>query len=351
MIPNTENKSVHDISVTDSQQFASRAGFLVLLGFAIVRPLSLMAYNVGIGGFGVLEFVGIGISYLLLFSLFLGLRKIQPNLTDFSIFLFFLYSAASLIWGSEVRKITQTIVPFFFFFSVRIFITNTRQLNSLLLALVIGFLIPIAVSTVYVVLGISIEMVEIWNQLPRHTGAFSGSHNLAYNMLFFSFLVGIAQRTPQLKKAPFRFVVPIFLLLSIYCLYQSHTRTALFGFVIFWFIYLWGNHKRFFYLSIVLAIFAGFIFLNQINILIWKTQESNINRATSGRTTLWKNNIELFFDSSLPRQLLGHGLGHDKLFKIHNDYLALLMNLGVIGLSLYLFVLITLLWDIYWLER
>jgi len=191
-------------------------------------------------------------------------------------------------------------------------------------------------------------MVEYLNKLPRHAGAFSGSHVLAYIMLFFSFLYCLAQRTPQLKKAHFRFVISIFLLLSIYCLYQSHTRTALFGFVIFWFIYLWGKNKKIFFVSIVLAIFAGFIYLDNINSLIWKkAQERDLTRATSGRTTFWMDNIELFFVSSLPRQLIGRGLGHDDHFLFHNDYIALLMNLGVIGLFLYLFMLITLLWDIF----
>ena len=336
--------------VSESQQFASRAGFIVLLGFAIIRPLSLMAHNVSLAGFGVLEFVGVGISYFLLIPFFLSMRKYQANLIDFLILLFCLYAAASVIWGSEIRKVAQTIIPFLLYFSIRIFIRDTRQLNSLLFALVIGFLVPIAVSTIFVMLGISIEMVEFWNKLPRHSGAFSGSHVLAYIMLFFSFFYCLAQRTPQSEKPHFRLVFSIFLLLSIYCLYQSHTRTALIGFAFFWFIFLWGNNKRFFLVSLVLAIFVGFIYLDNINSLLWKTEDRDFKRATSGRTEFWMDNIELFSASSLPQQMIGRGLGHDHLFMFHNDYIGLLMNLGVIGLFLYLFMLITILWDIYFFK-
>ena len=42
-------------------------------------------------------------------------------------------------------------------------------------------------------------MVEYWNQLPRHSGVFSGSHVLAYTMLFFSYSYCLALRSPLLK--------------------------------------------------------------------------------------------------------------------------------------------------------
>ena len=54
-----------------------------------------------------------------------------------------------------------------------------------------------------------------------------------------------------------------------------------------------------------------------------------------------------FFDSSLPQQLIGRGLGHEQLIPFHNDYIALLMSLGIIGLFLYLILLFYLLWDIF----
>ena len=348
MLPNTEKNLTSDSIASESHEIACRAGFLVLLAFAIIRPISLMGHKVGIGGIGVLEFVGIGISYLLLIPFFMSLKLYRAHLIDFFIFLFCLYAVASLSWGSDIRKVTQTILPFLLYFSVRMFVRRTAHLNALFVALVIGFLIPIAVSTFNVVLGRSIELVEYWNKLPRHSGAFAGSHILAYTMLFFSYIYCLALRTPQLKKPYIFGGISVFLLLSIYCLYESHTRTALFGFVIFWTLYLWGNSKRLFFIAVLLAFFASFTYIDQINSLIWKKgQERDLNRATSGRVEFWQDNIRLFLDSSLPQQSIGRGLGHDQVFLFHNDYIALLMNLGVVGLFLYLFMLIILLYDIY----
>lgn len=334
--------------VTASQQVALRGGFLVLIGFAILRPFSLMAYDVGAAGFNILEFMGIAVSYLLLIPFIMGLGQFQGNRIVFSSLLFCLYCAASVSWGSAVRNVAQVTLPFLLFFSARMFITQLNQMKALLTALVLAFLIPITVSTYNVSLGRSIEMVEWWNKLPRHAGAFSGSHTLAYAMLFYSFLYCILHRASPLKKALSKLGISFFLFLSVYCLYQSHTRTALIGFIVFWFVYLWGNNRKLFLVTIVLSILAGIIFQSHIKSLIWKTQECNIDRATSGRTVLWKNNIQLFlFDSNLPQQLLGRGLGHEHLYAFHSDYLALLMNLGIIGLFLYLLLLVFLLWDIF----
>lgn len=333
--------------VTASQQTALRAGFLVLIGFAILRPLSLMAYDVGVTGFNVLEFMGIAVSYLLLIPFIMGLRQFQPNRIVFFSLLFCLYCAASLCWGSEVRKVAQTTLPFLLFFSVRIFITRQSQMNTLLTALVLGFLIPITLSTYNVALGRNIQMVEFWNKLSRHSGAFAGSHILAYTMFFFSFFFCLFNHFVQPSRRLLRFAIGAFFLLSIYCLYQSHTRTALIGFIAFWFIYLWGKNRKSFFAAIVVSALAGIIFYGHINSLIWKKNERDLNTATSGRFTMWEDNIQIFLDSTIPQQLLGRGLGHDHRIAFHNDYLTLLASLGIIGLFLYLILLVCLLWDIF----
>lgn len=333
--------------VTASQQVALRAGFLVLIGFAILRPLSLIASNAGLAGLNVLEFFAIGVSYLLLIPVIVGLRQLRVNRITLFLLLFCLYCTASLCWGSEVRKVIQVTLPFLLFFSVRMFITHSSQMSALSIALVLGFLIPICLSTYYVATGQSIEMTEYWNKLPRFQGAFSGSHTLAYAMLFFSFLYSIFHHAYQVKNTISRFVIYSFLILSVYCLYQSHTRTALIGFVVFWFMYLWGKNRKSFYAAIVACAVISMIFYGHISSLIWKKNEPDINTATSGRITIWQDNIELFSDSSIPQQLLGKGLGHEHRVAFHNDYLALLMSLGVVGLFLYLVLLFYLLWDIF----
>jgi len=336
------------VATTASQQVAIRVGYLVLIGFAILRPLSLMGGDkFTFSGISLLDITGGGVSYFLFLPLIAGSRQFQFDRMAFFILLFSLYAVESICWGSEIRKVAQTILPFVLFFSVRMFIMELNQARALLIALILAYIIPITVSTYNVVLGRSIEMIEFWNQLARHSGAFSGSHVLAYTMLFFSFFYCILHRIYQFKKKLHRLVIYFFLMLSVYCLYQSHTRTALIGFMIFWFICLWGNNKKLFYGAIVLSILGGIVFHGHIVRLVLKKAEYDLNVATSGRISIWAGNIQEFIDFSLPQQLLGRGLGHEHRFAFHNDYIALLMSLGIIGLCLYLILFFSLLWDIY----
>jgi O-antigen ligase len=344
---NISEESFHFVTEA-SQPVTFRVGFLMLICVALIRPLSLMGgEKVSVTGLEVLSIVGVAISYLLLLSTIASFRRFQFDRIGFFLLLFCLYATESLLWGSEIRKFAKTILPVLLFFSVRMLITDSKQLKTLLIIIVIAFIIPIILSTYNVVTGRSIEMIEIWNKLPRHAGAFTSSHTLAYVMLFFSFFFCILNHVNQKKNIFFRIVILFFLLLSFYCLYQSHTRTAYFGFIIFWFIYLWGTHRKLFYVALVLSIIVGIIFQSLIFQIIFKKDYIDLNTATSGRIGLLQKNIQLFLDSSLPQQLLGHGLGHERRFAFHSDYMRLLISLGIVGLFLYLILLFYLLWDIF----
>jgi len=347
-MPNNLSKDSFPVLTTASQQVAIRAGYLVLIGFAILRPLSLLGGNkFAFSGISILDILGVGISYFVLLPLIAGLRQFQFDRIAFLLLIFCLYAVESISWGSGIRDVARTILPFLLFFSVRMFITESTQVRTLVIVLALAFLIPIILSTYNIVLGRNIMVVEIWNKLPRHSGAFGGPHTLAYTMLFFSFLYCILRQVYQFKNFLPRFIICIFLILSFYCLYQSHTRTAIAGFILFWVIYLFGNNKKLFLVAIVLSILVGIMFQNHIYKLVFKKDQIDLNSATSGRLAFLIWNSKLFLESNIMQQLLGRGLGHEHRFPFHNDYIALLMNLGVIGLFLYLILLFYLLWDIF----
>jgi len=157
-----------------------------------------------------------------------------------------------------------------------------------------------------------------------------------------------------------RFGLLILHLLAIFCLYKSYTRTAILGFIVFWSIYLWGANKKRLFLAIIacglITIFAS----QKVETIFWQTghriQEHDLNAASSGRLTIWKDNFQVFLDSTMLEKLFGHGLGAEgrkpghfvvPVGASHNDYLSLLMLLGVIGLLIYLTLLAVLFWDIY----
>ena len=333
---------------TASQQAVLKAGFIVLIVFAIIKPISLMGgANLSVGLVELTDVMGLSVSYLLILPLFAGIKQVKVDLFSIFILIFIFYVIESIFWGSEIRKVGKVILPFIVFFSVRTFITQKGHTRLLIAFLVVGFLIPIVFSTYNIVLGKSIYVVEWHNKLARYSGSFSGPHTLSYIMLFFSFLYCILNHVYRFKKSFNRYLIVIFLLLSVFCLYKSGTRTAMIGFILFWFIYLWGTNKKEFFVVLVISALTAIIFSGHIYSIIFKKEEIDFNTATSGRVTLIENNIDLFFQSNLTQQLFGRGLGHEHQFLFHNDYITLLLSLGVIGLLLYLIILFYLFFDIF----
>ncbi len=339
----------YSVESTAPQEIAIRVGWIILIGFAILRPLTLMGKDIGMSGINLLEIFGTGISYLFILPLIAGLKQIKFDRVAFISILFCLYCANSLFWGSEIRKVAIAILPFLLYFSVRTFITDFKQVRTFLIAIYISFLIPIALSTFNIIVGRNIPVIEYWNELPRNAGVFAGPHTLAYTMLLVSFFFCILHHVYQFKNIFYQFTVNFFLGLSFYCLYQSHTRTVIIGFLIFWLIYLFGKNIKIFFIAILLALSIGILFQDHFKTLIWKTpEEKNVDRATSGRVTMFAKNLKLFSDSSLQDKLLGRGLIHESRYGFHNDFMRLLISLGLIGLFLYLTLLFYLLWDIFW---
>ena len=335
------------VTNTASKQVFISGGFLVLIAFAILRPLSLMGEkNLAIGAVEITELMGVGISYLLILPVLARLRQIKFDYLSLFILLFIFYSFESLFWGSDIRSTARTILPFIVFFAIRAIIAQPNQIRVLLIFLVLGFIIPIAISTYDIILGKSIELVEWHSNLPRFAGAFTGIHTLSYSMLFFSFLYCILNHVYRIKYSFNRFILIFIFALSAFCLYKSLTRTVMFGFILFWLIYLAGTNKKAFFIAIIVAALVGTVYYSHIYTIIFKKETIDVNTATSGRVTLFVNNTKLFLDSSLTEQLFGRGLGHEHQFLFHNDYIAMLMNLGAIGLILYIVLLFCLLKDI-----
>jgi O-antigen ligase len=84
--------------------------------------------------------------------------------------------------------------------------------------------------------------------------------------------------------------------------------------------------------------------------------KENLDKASSGRTMIWKNNLDVFINKySIEEKIIGIGLGNENknlesnsgfVFSSHNDFLTLLMTLGLLGLFFYLVLIILIIRDI-----
>jgi O-antigen ligase len=154
-------------------------------------------------------------------------------------------------------------------------------------------------------------------------------------------------------------------MISFFCLFKTYSRITYIGFFVFWAISLWGYNKKYFYLVLTLSMFMVIVYLSTFQIIFFKTQEFDVDVASSGRFFLWEHNINYFLASSFDRKLLGNGLGalspgvigsdfafashqnSPKILPSHNDFLQLLMSLGIFGLFAYVLIFAALLKDVY----
>lgn len=334
---------------------------IIFVIFAFFRPLTLVFTKIEIHGISAFEIFGAGISYMLLIPVLLNFRSLRIDRITLLSMYFCLYCVVSLLWGSDITIIARVTLPFIVFFATRIFITESKLIGLILLIIVIGYFIPIVVSTYNIISGQSVGMVSYWTNIQRFQGAFGKIHVLAYAMLFFMFVCCLFNRIYQPAGKLTQILLFVLQIFALFCLYKSYVRTVMVGFIIFWSIYLWGTNKKRLFLAIIACILIAGINYQKIEVIFWQIGQHgqtklDLNAASSGRLYIWNHNIQLFFDSSIPQQLLGRGLGCESRMPVgsetavwqpHNNYLNLLMSVGVVGLFIYLTLLAILLRDIY----
>jgi O-antigen ligase len=295
-----------------------------------------------------------GMSYLLLIVLLFNIQQLKFDRVNFLALIFCVYVLASIVWGSSIQMIVRVVLPFILLFAVRIFVKDQKHVNALLVALSIGHILPLLISVISIVLGTSIDRTDFYSGVVRYSGAFRGPHPFAYAMLNFMFLYCLLIQNKITSSIVTKVSMHILLISSFVGLYMSGTRTALVGCALFWMVYSFSYGKRWRYAIFILCGIIAITMSQDIQKIFWKTEDRDLNIATSGRIEVWEHNTEVFKKSSLQEQIYGHGIGKTlgltdsktQVWSSHNDYLELLMGAGVLGLLLYLILLFNLMWDI-----
>jgi O-antigen ligase len=328
----------------------------MLIAFVIFRPISLAFGGSEFGHLSILEIFVIIISYALILPILINVRRFELDLISFLILIFCFYIGCSIFLGADIGEVARLALPFIVFFAVRSIVENSKQINVLIFTFTIGYIILLIVSAILVFKGASIAKIEIHTQFERYRGVFLRIHVFAYTALLFSFLYAFILRHFKIQNRGIHWILRFSLLVSIFCLYKTHTRTAIVGFIIFWIIYLWGQKKTYFIGFLIVLFSVGVLYQDKAERIFWKTPEQrDLDRATSGRLTLWKENLSIFSNYDLGSKIFGSNPANNKEvlskdknpLKVHGDYLALLLKTGILGLLLYLSIFATLLKDIY----
>ena len=335
----------------------SSFGWLVLIAYAMLRPVTIVIPSYA--GFSVLEYFGIIFSYLMLLVLLLNINKLVFKGFYLGLLFFCFYCMMSLLWGSTIREVARKILPYIMFFVGTIAVRSSGDIVLILKAMILGYIIPIVGSVFAIIVGISGALVVRSTGVVRYSGLSSGQHVLAHMMLFYSFLFAAYKSISGRLSRVTGIACYLLLFMSMFCIYKTFTRTVYLGFMVFWLIFLWGWSKKLSitFLVLLMAVVSYVYIDGTHNKYLWQQREESrsgksLDDASSGRLTLWNHNIDIFNKSPLTSKLLGTGLGSEskkvmgssnKAWSSHNDYLSVLMTLGVLGLAIYILQFIGLL--------
>ena len=330
-----------------SSSIFSNYSYLLFLFFTLTRPISII--DMGIPFFR--DFYAIVFGYIFLLYILITASKVTIDRTGFLILLFIIFCGMSFAWGThQFRDFSKLTLPFVFFFYTRTCILEKDKIDSFFKFYIIGFFIPLILSTICIVLGLNIQAVEFLSKVPRHSGVYNGAHTLAYQMSFFSFVFCYNLFLSDNKNRNIKIFCWIMFIFTVFCLFKSYTRTAYIGFVLFWGIFFFGNNRKYFYILAMILVIIGTLFSYQLsNIFLKQKGEADLNVASSGRIEIWEAYSSSFIDSSFPEKVLGKGIG----WKVpgtpgaHNEFLQLLIENGLVGLFLYASILISILIDIF----
>jgi len=183
-----------------------------------------------------------------------------------------------------------------------------------------------------------------------------GASGRAKGAIFCS-IMAIYFYTSYLEEKNYRTL--LFFIVSSVLIFLSFTRIAILGFIVAFFIVniAYKKYKELLLFSTLVYI----LMLPFMNILIKETFIADIVDLDSllskditeifslirltGRELLWS----VVFDGFLENPILGNGLGYSNLMvksvtgfieQVHNDYLKILADLGIVGLTLYLLIYI-----------
>ena len=336
------------IKTENSYQFKD-IGIFILLIFCIFRPfLSIEMPGLDIGN----KIFNIVFSYVTLVFVLLGLKNIKWIMLDFFIVMMIVLTLSSIMWGSNVSEITKFIFPLFVYFLIRVTKITFEDGHKIIKLLVITLSFPMLLNALLMLFDYGSRGIGYRSGLERFQGIYGGPHTLAHESMIYIFLIIFMLMISKELKIEYnknwKYIIIALLVVGLFNIYKSYTRTVYLGLIIFSLAYLVGN-KKFLILLIILLISFFFVIKSDlfqsifVDVVKPLEGEQAIETMGSGRIGLWKYNF-LNYYSNPEKWIIGLGLGSEEIKNrfffgaSHNDILSLLVSLGVVGLTLYFII-------------
>ena len=290
---------------------------------------------------------------IIMISLFLRIFKVRMKSFSFILMLITidLYIVSVYLTGSKLENFNDL---FYFLFWILYFIYLRDNYNILeyqietkkqyILKIVILWNILVFVSLFF-----ESSFTHVWGEASYFKSFSNGEHRFASSCLFIATLCFILVQLYKTRK------ILILLILPIVSIYLSGTRTYLAVIVLFiiCIFYIMCKNKKNFYISIIpIIMFLAFLVsLTPMGEKFIITNQNGylgyIGTITNGRSIFWKYDLEVFLKLPLLNKLIGNGFNFiydinevaiNARIWAHNDYINMLINFGLIGLTTYIYV-------------
>jgi O-antigen ligase len=350
--------------------------FLLTL-FYFARPIMFIEAGVRFGDFNFFELVTMLFSAVLavvaLVNVIAG-RSQSTSGTEWFVFAFVLWcSVVGFLYPQEAdfKAYVKFVLPLATFVILRRALSGRSQYVGLLGWQIMGFALPVTLSTLLIYRGESLAQKIYWTGLERYHGAYLEVHTMGHNM---GFLIMLAAVYVVMKKATDARAAPLGVhrwvglsmlgILALYCLYNGQVRTVYAGLLVFFGLALLAYSRK------ALLILGGLLLASVLVFgALYKTVffdvvqvakgEKGLESAGSGRPSIWRHNLTIYESLPFDRQMGGVGVGNfvtgqgeqflrdkisiDNVWSSHNDYLDVLMQTGAVGFVLFALMQLSLL--------
>lgn len=334
-------------------------GLYVYFGFRILADI-LWWVPVSFGGFSALEALSGGFTLLAAVLFYLELRRVERHPVFGALLLYILVLTLSAIRASDARDgaeiIARYMSPFLMMFIVTALFRDPQGWRRVMgiFAWVGG--IPVLISLYHLATG-QMGGVSLAG-INRLLGGYENLHNHAHAMLVLAAVY--AFWFFEIPRGRLKWLAGAAMSAALLCLYLSYVRTALLGFAVFIFVFALVERRWTLLGSFVLAGSVLLVVSQTMRdrfsdlLLVFDNDPTQIDyaRLGSGRMGVWTSSMEHFLKQPVMDLVLGAGLGghwamvQDYLDQFrssrggtlgpHNDYLALLYQLGPVSVFCYL---------------
>lgn len=266
------------------------------------------------------------------------IKQIFSNKINAVILLWAIYAVLVTLLTSEdlfldIRSVLWWPSVYFVFYSIARYDYSEKLINIL-----IKYIIPL-LYILTVIIYFSFRRFS----LETNVGAFEADNSVFFVLALLPFVFLLSKRYKY-----------IFLILAIAAAFYSFKRSAALYTAIIIVISLyfdfWYHKKISLFKTVIIPIILviglvyGLTYLNNSTDGFLLSRFENISDdGGSGRIDIWKDTLNKFKASGIELQIAGHGFNaviKASPFSAHNDFLEMLYDFGIIGLSLYILFII-----------